>query len=337
MAHEIEVAANGDAAFFAARQSAWHRLGTTTTEAQTAEIALELAHLSGWDVRKAPLTALATGTDGEELHLPVGDKYATVRNNPFTGKPEPLGVVGKVYQPIQNEEHTELLNTLIDQSGAHFETAGSLRSGREVFVTMKMPEHMMIGGVDQLDLYIAAMNSHDGTTPFRFVVTPIRVVCANTQRAALAHAVSTFSIRHTKSAKSNIEAARQALALTFKYQDEFQQAAERMVQETMTEDHFQRYIDHLFPAPAKNASDRVRANHREKTLTLDMLFTDAQTNHEIRGTQWAGYQAITEYIDHYAPAQRTQWANDPEVARALSSLSKNAVNLKERAFELATA
>lgn len=336
MAHNIEVAANGDAAFFAARQSAWHRLGTTTTEAQTAEQALELAHLSDWDVRKAPLTALATGMDGEELHLPVAGKYATVRNNPFTGKPEPLGIVGKVYQPIQNEENTELLNTLIDQSGAHFETAGSLRGGREVFVTMKMPEHLMIGGIDRLDLYIAAMNSHDGTTPFRFVVTPIRVVCANTQRAALAHAVSTFSIRHTKSAKSNIEAARQALTLTFKYQDEFQLAAERMIQETMTDTHFQRYIDRLFPAPAKNASDRVRANHRKKTLPLNMLFNDAHTNHEIRGTQWAGYQAVTEYIDHYAPTQRTPWAHDPDAARALASISKNATNLKEQAFHHAT-
>jgi len=29
--------------------------------------------------------------------------------------------------PIQNEEHTELLNQLLDQSGTHFKTAGSLR------------------------------------------------------------------------------------------------------------------------------------------------------------------------------------------------------------------
>lgn len=120
------------------------------------------------------------------------------------------------------------------------------------------------------------------------------------------------------------------------HQDEFQQAAERMIQETMTDTHFQQYIDHLFPAPAKTASYRVRANHQEKTLTLNMLFSDARTNHEIRGTQWAGYQSVTEYIDHYAPTQNTPWASDPEAARALSSLGKNATNLKERAFQLAT-
>lgn len=337
MAHEIEVAQDGRAAFFAARQSAWHSLGTTTVEAQTAELALELAHLSGWNVHKAPLTATSTDNDGTELHLPVTDKYATVRTNPFTGQREPLGVVGKVYQPIQNEEHTDMLNQLIDQSGAHFETAGSLRGGREVFVTMKLPEHMLIGNADRVDLYIAAMNSHDGTAPFRFVVTPIRVVCANTQRAAMNNAVSTFSIRHTRSAKSNIEAARQALNLAFKFQNEFELAAEQMIQQTMAEDHFRKYIDKLFPAPSKDATTRVQDTYRQKRTTLDFLFTEASTNDTIRGTRWAGYQAVTEYIDHYAPAQRNQWAGNENTARALSSLGKNSVNLKHHAFELANA
>lgn len=337
MAHEIETAADGRAAFFAARKSAWHALGTTTVEAQTAEAALELAYLSGWNVHKAPLTATSTDSDGNKLHLPVNGKYATVRTNPFNGQREPLGVVGKVYQPIQNEEHTELLNQLVDQSGAHFETAGSLRGGREVFVTMKLPEHMLVGDVDRVDLYIAAMNSHDGSAPFRFVVTPIRVVCANTQRAALNKAVSTFSIRHTRSAKSNIEAARQALSLAFKFQDQFQLAAEQMIQQTMAEDHFRNYIDKLFPAPAKDATTRVHDTYREKRNTLDFLFTEANTNAPIRGTRWAGYQAVTEYIDHYAPTQRNQWADNENTARALSSLGKNSVNLKHQAFALANA
>lgn len=41
------------------------------------------------------------------------------------GIPDVLGVVGKGYRPIQNAEHADLLSTLVDESGAHFETAGS--------------------------------------------------------------------------------------------------------------------------------------------------------------------------------------------------------------------
>ncbi|ALG27822.1 hypothetical protein AOZ07_01605 [Glutamicibacter halophytocola] len=186
---------------------------------------------------------------------------------PFTGHREPLSIVCKACDTIQNEEHTELLNQLLDQSGTHFETADSIRGGREVFVTMKLPEHTLVGDVDRVDLYIAAMSSRDGSAPFRFVVTPIRVVCANTKRAAMNNAVGTFSIRHTRSAKSNIAAARQALSLAFKFQDPFQLAAEQMIQQTMAEDHFRKYFENPFPAPSKDATTRVHDTYREKRNT----------------------------------------------------------------------
>ena len=89
---------------------------------------------------------------------------------------------------VQNEEHCELLNLLVDEAGAHFETAGSLRGGRETFVTMKLPQSITLAGThgsDDIELYLAAMSSHDGTAAWRVIVTPVRIVCANTQRMAL--------------------------------------------------------------------------------------------------------------------------------------------------------
>ncbi len=41
------------------------------------------------------------------------------------------------------------------------------------------------GTQDRTELYLAALNSHDGSSKFTFLVTPIRIVCANTQSAAL--------------------------------------------------------------------------------------------------------------------------------------------------------
>lgn len=46
------------------------------------------------------------------------------------------------------QEHAEFLNRLADESGAVFDTAGSLRGGRAVFVTMRLPETMRVGGAD---------------------------------------------------------------------------------------------------------------------------------------------------------------------------------------------
>ena len=96
-------------------------------------------------VRKIGLTATEVTDDGV-TSLEVPDRFATVRTNPVTQATEYLGTVGSFYTPIQNEEHAELLNRLVDDSGAHFDTAGSLRGGRETFMTMKLPDTMLVGG-----------------------------------------------------------------------------------------------------------------------------------------------------------------------------------------------
>ena len=195
MAHQIETH-GGQAAALYARTDPWHRLGTTVQgRAFTAEEAMTLGHLGGWQVRKVPLTATEPTRDGVTTIPAPG--YATVRDNPFTGRPEALGVVGDLYTPMQNEDHVTFLNSLADESGVIFDTAGSLNGGRQVFITMRLPDTMKIGGTDRVDLNIAALNSHDGSSPFRILVTPIRVVCANTQAAAIRDHLSSFAVRHT--------------------------------------------------------------------------------------------------------------------------------------------
>lgn len=322
MAHEIETFSNGEAAFVSARMDAWHQLGTKTDDAMTAEEALKLAYLADWDVRKVAIVT-ANGT-------PVPDRWATVRTNPVSHLEDVLGVVGTKYQPIQNEANTELLNALVELSGAHFETAGSLKNGREVFVTMKMPQNMRVGGIDDVEMYIAALNSHDGSSAFRFLVTPVRIVCANTQAMAIRGARASFSIRHTRSSTAAIAQARQALGLTHVYQEAFEAEAEKMIQETLTTAKFMDIVKDIFPAPANDAPAATTGRYKEKVDTIGRLFGDAHTNEAIRNTRWAGYQAVTEYLDHFAPAQTTKWAATEQDARAIRSLSNASVGLKER-------
>ncbi|WP_245692728.1 DUF932 domain-containing protein [Streptomyces katrae] len=42
-------------------------------------------------------------------------------------------------------------------------------AGRPVFLTVKLPQTMTTGRSDKVDLYIAAFNSHDGSSTFRIV------------------------------------------------------------------------------------------------------------------------------------------------------------------------
>lgn len=326
MAHAIEQFSDGSAAFASARTDAWHRLGTVTAGAMTAEEALSAARLGGWNVRKLILTARELTEDGVTSH-DVERFYATARTNPVHGGTDILGVVGETYHPVQNEANCELLNTLADESGAHFETAGSLYGGRQVFVTMKLPDTMTLAGNDKLDLYIAALNSHDGSTAFRLIVTPVRIVCANTQAMAISAAKTSFSIRHTETAKGRIDEARRALGLTWKYLEEFEQQAAAMMAAELTVPEFHKVRDELWrPATAKDSA-RTVGNSVRRDAALDQLFGQAATQANIRGTRWAGLQAIGEYIDHYAPAKDSY-------ARAVRTVSGDSMRMKEQAARL---
>ncbi|KNX35864.1 DUF932 domain-containing protein [Luteipulveratus halotolerans] len=328
MPHQIETHGTQAAAVFA-RQDAWHQLGTVVRDrAFTAEEAMTLGHLGGWNVRKVPLTASEVTEDGVTTIDAPG--FATVRTNPFDNRAEALGVVGSSYTPLQNEEHAEFLNTLSHESGAVFETAGSLRGGRQVFVTMRLPESLKVGGTDEVDLNIAALNSHDGSSAFRILITPVRVVCANTQAAALRDHVSTFSVRHTRNAKSAVQQARNALGLTLAYCEQFEVEAERLVQTTMTDAQFNELVRRCFPV-SSDAPARSKNTARTRSATLSHLWHEADTQAAIRGTAWAGYQAVVEYVDHFAPVRSN--GQDVSAARATRLLtSDDPARIKQAAW-----
>src|SRR4051794_22534217 len=195
MAHALETLANGQTAFASARKSAWHQLGQIPDECMTAEDVMTKAWLGGWEVRKIALQGIEV-TDKGVTKVDCTDKFMTVRTNPQTGATEYLGVVGDDYATVQNEQVAEMLNLLVDESGAHFETAGSMRKGKSVFVTRRLPDAMETAGVARMALYLAAPTSHDGTASLRLDATPVRIVCANTQRMAYARSQGSYTFRH---------------------------------------------------------------------------------------------------------------------------------------------
>jgi phage/plasmid-like protein (TIGR03299 family) len=332
MAHQLNELAEGVHSFVSAREDAWHTLGITLDSGFNAEQALEHAHLGGWNVRKVPLTLTDVREDGV-TSMEVPNRWATVYTNPVTQETRYLGVVGGYYSPIQNEEHVDLLNALVDESGAHFETAGSLKDGREIFVSMKLPESMQVGGVDPVDLYLIALNSHDGSSPFRFLVSPIRVVCANTQSVALAQAKSSFSIRHVGKNAGVISEARQALELTWKYLGEFQQEVEKMIDTPLKTSTFEDIVRNLFNVPEDAEEAGARA-FNSATAHFDgvmELWHRSETLEGIDRTAWRGLQAVTEYTDHFMSVRNTR--GDEKLSRAIRVVgtASPVVKLKEDA------
>ncbi|MFI6396187.1 DUF932 domain-containing protein [Nonomuraea sp. NPDC050540] len=334
MAHEIEIFANGSAGFAAAGKPGWHGLGYTAPGPMTAEELLANAQLAGWNVRKVLVGQVIDPVTGEPVV--TDEDFLTVRTNPVTRKPERLGRVGREYQPLQNEQVCDFLQTLVDESGAVFDTGGSLNNGRRVFITMRLPEPLMVGGFDQIDLYLAAFNRHDGWGSFVTVATPVRVVCANTERAALANHTSRYTVRHTGNLAGRIAEAREALKLTWKHGQAFAAEAEKLLAVPMDRKEFRLFATRLHPLPA-DAKDLTKRNHDLTMRELEYLFNDAPTQEPIRNTRWAAYNAVTERLDHKSPVFGSRDIATVRAERALLDDHDNA-KLKARAFRmLATA
>ncbi len=192
---------------------------------------------------------------------------------------------------------------------------------------------MLIGGRDAVDLYLVALNSHDGTSAFRLLVSPVRVVCANTQAAAIAGAKSSYKIRHTSGAAGYVAEARQALGLTFKFAEAFQAQADAMISEQITRDEFTALIAKVWTSEAADTgSKRAKTMQDDRNRELRRLMWTADTNENIRGTRWAAYQSITEYLDHTAPIAAKSGQADARAERAITSTTVEAV--KTRAFAL---
>ena len=334
MAHNLEQFEDGTTAFFTNREVAWHKLGTVTQGALTAEEALQTAYLN-WEVIKSedpvstmvPMFGNSAMEQGSMEEITYPDKFMTYRYHPKTHKAEALGVVGNRYTPVQNLEAFSFLNFLADESGAVFETAGSIDNGKKVFMTMKMPDTMKIGNIDNVDLYLMAWNTHDGSSSFSVAVTPIRVVCQNTLTAALKAAQSTFSIRHTPKAQGKIQAAREALGLTFAYCEEFEKMAESLLSQSMTDKEFVSLVETLVPI---NEDEERARNLAETARGTMMALWNAPTQANIKGTKWAAYNTIVEYADWAKPVR----SNNTETARAIRIVTGTGDKLKNKALAL---
>jgi phage/plasmid-like protein (TIGR03299 family) len=254
-----------------------------------------------------------------------------VYTDPVTRETRYLSTVGKDYGVHQNEAGAAVIDALIAESGATCAGfAGQLAGGKKTFVTIQLPTTMRIDGVDTLELHLVVFNSHDGSSAFRVMIVPFRIACANQLNIAIRKQVSAVSIRHTSKSEINVAEIRSKLGLLYQFSDAFEAEAQKMLRTEMTNREFDDLIREVWPV-SDNAPSRTVANARRRTGELTRLWTSAQTQAPIRGTRWAGFQAVTEYLDHFAPAKTA-------VVRANRVMtSDDLTKRKQTAFDLLAA
>ena len=278
----------GTAALYT-RQPEWHALGNVVPEG-VSDID-EVLNLGGinWGVETRPVHYYA---DGEIRDVP--GKFVTVRDDTWA----PLGVVGNVYTPVQNREGFQFLQDLTESNDAIWETAGALYGGRRVFVSMQLPESVIIdaeGINDEVRKYVAVINSHDGISPFRCVATPWRIACGNTERFAMRDAYAQWSVRHCKTATQRIAEARRTMGLSLKYYDKFAEEETRLARTDITIDQVQELLASLWPVEEDAGKMKVAKAAKRSEQILELV---AKEKEQVGLTAYAAERAVTDYLDH---------------------------------------
>ncbi len=322
MSHEIFELDNP---FYGSRQPAWHGLGTVLDGQLTSEQALTAAHLD-WTVN---LEACRS-----EHGIIIPHAYATVRTDLDTSDNRRfLGVVGKRYNPIQNSEAFRLADALVDASGARFETAGSLRNGRIVWMLAQLPEPQAVKG-DRLANYLLLRTSHDGTASLECLLTSIRVVCWNTLTAALGRSRNRVKVRHTASARVNIAEARRILGIASQHFDEHRERLGKLADVKIDTRFAEAFASAMFPDKDDQNNTRAR-NARHEIASLYGGRQVGADHDAVEGTAYGLYNAFTEYLDHNTAPQRTnRTRRQVAETRFESTLYGGNANKRQVAFDL---
>lgn len=274
---------------FSVREVPWHGLGKVIAEAPNSEEALRIAELD-WDVIQVPAVRGDTGEVVPNMKLNVCSKSDMV-----------IGLVSDRYRIVQNREAFAFTDGVIG-GDVRYETAGSLRNGRTVWMLAKLPETRIAG--DEVEQYMCFTNTHDGTGAVRCCLTPIRVVCNNTLNYALSHAKRNWSTKHTGDIQGKMIEARECLYLAENYILELDAFANQMIDVRIDDDMLKKILNKCFPVGDK-ATDREKKTIEQKKESY-MICYFAPDIAKFQGTAWGALNAMSDFVGHSAPLRNNK-------------------------------
>jgi len=270
----------------------WHGLGHVLDTAPSCADALTLAGLD-WQVGLRPM--LSAVSDGGPM-VPVPGARAVWRRDTGTI----LGVVGEDFAPLQNDDAFRFFEPLVSEGLITLETAGALREGRRVWIMARVagdPAEILAG--DTVDPYLLMCHGHDGSLALRVGFNPVRVVCANTLALALDKGEGLFTLRHTSGLDEGLARARTVIHQQI---DVFRDTAEGwrlLAAKRCSDADFEAYVLRTLAQPDEEGEPGHTVGKR-LLETIKPLFHGGAGHDRpgARGTWWAAYNAVTQWLTH---------------------------------------
>lgn len=310
------------------REMPWNVMGKDLTDKAGKNLAKALKEsgldydVEVWNTQAIdPLTGrVLENAKGRQIVRPTADGLMVV------------GQTGTRFTPIQNRDAFAVGGDLVGEFGATITGLADFRHGGASLMVVDLGRPIVLntpdGGEDVIDLNLLVKNAHDGSSALTFALTPMRLACTNALQAAIAGATRSWKISHTPNAQERVNLAVTAIKEAVGYQEKFQEVAQAMVDQPMVDAEFAKIVGRLWKV-APDAEGKVADRKRDIQAQVIDLYRNSPTLEHVRGTRWAGYNAITEYLDHYRPVK-----GDADRARAEGALEGPNVRVKDNMWKM---
>ena len=276
MAHEFESG-------FVVREAAWHGLATVLTDVPSIEAGIIEAGMD-WEVTACPIRVLTGTSHGQDQYIEASGWQANVRASDSSV----LGIVSDKYKILQNKEAFGWFQPFIDNGTCALESAGSLKSGKFVWVLAKIQgREAEVTDGDRLESYLLLSNSHDGSRAITVAFTGIRVVCWNTLSSA--HSIADKNadkktgqatrVLHVGDMRKNLDDVQKVIDVAARKMIVIAETARELQKREIDEASFYKYLENVYAPERDDLRKRLKAVYTavDNTALSDEARKEAKT------------------------------------------------------------
>lgn len=266
----------------------------------TVEEALAAKHLD-FTAKMAETYAMVDGK-----YVPTGwytpvrddktDRFSVITGRTFTNQ----------YVPIQHADAFKVIGDMMDFADVEFQNVHSWGNGAGVCAQISIGNSMDIGSTgDKVGRYLSVVNSHDGTSALKILVTPFRFFCKNQISKAVTDARAhnrLISIHHSVTGPSRMRevacAINEAEYEFVKSEEAYCRLADRIIDLGEAREAMAR----CFPIPVYKGDtpEKTRDRWERRVVGVIEQFNRADDGHLERMTGWNLYNAIQGFYQHSA-------------------------------------
>lgn len=317
MSHELEIV-NGEAQMAYVGDTPWHGLGVKVSNDLTPSQMMQKAGLD-WTVEKQDMFI--------DNGVKIPNRQALVRSSDSSI----MDIVGKDWNPVQNEEAFEFFSEYVLAGDMEMNTAGALFGGSKIWALAKVKDSFDVLPGDQIDSYLLFSNPHQYGKSIDVRFTPIRVVCNNTLSMSLAgQGVNAVKVNHRS--EFNPEMVKDQLGIASSKFAQYKEVAQFLASKKFSVDSMLEFYSSVFPHASRKTPTSVSELSKPAKGCHEVLETQPGAEYA-EGSFWQLVNSLTFYVDHQAGR-----STDNRLNSAWFGANANRKNLAmDKAIELANA